>query len=129
MSHTVKIAAQFKTEHLNSFKRALETFGWKLDENAKMRTYGGNSSTSYSTVAVNPNNGYDIGIQFNEKTGEMECMGDFYDGSIAKTLGNNLDKLKQEYSCCLAEDVMAYEGFTSTRSAVNEEGTVYLDLE
>ena len=130
MSHTVKIQAQFKTEHLSAFKHALDHFGWKIKENAKTRTYPGDEGgrTVYPMVGVNPNDGYDIGIKFNEKTGELEVMGDFFGGSISTTLGNNLDKLKQEYSCCVAEDYFSYMGWSATRQ-VNQDGTITLEGE
>ena len=125
MSHTVKIQAKFRTECLDSFKRALANFGWQTKENSTARTYPGDPAqhTKYSLVAVNPENGYDLGVQLNEKTGELEVLGDFYGGSIAKTLGQNLDKLKQEYSCCVIEDRFAYEGVATTRQ-VEETGEI-----
>lgn len=125
MSHTVKIKAQFKTEHLQSFMRALEHFGWKTQENSKIRTFGSDPARNkvYDLIAVNPNNGYDLGLVFNRQSGELEVMGDFFDGSIAKTLGNNLDNLKQEYSCCVIEDKLAFEGYVASRQ-INNDGTV-----
>ncbi len=126
MSHTVKIQAKFKIEHMSAFKRALEHFGWKTVENSKARTYPGDQAghTTYPMVAVNPNSGYDIGVQFNEKTGELEAMADFYDGSIARTLGTNIDALKQEYSCCVAEDHFAYMGWSASREVNQETGEI-----
>ena len=125
MSHTVKIAAQFKTENLESFKRAIEHFGWKLVENTRIRTYSSDSArnTVYPMIAQNPNHGYDLGIQFNEATGELEVYGDFFDGSVARTLGRGIDKLKQEYTCCVAEDYFAFHGYTATRE-VMEDGKI-----
>jgi hypothetical protein len=125
MSHTVKITAQFKTEHLSSFRRALEKFGWKLVEDSKIRTYYNDPSRDkvYKMIAQNPNHGYDLGIQFNAETGELEVMGDFYDGSISKTLGTNLEQLKQEYGCCVLEDEFAFNGYVSTRE-IEQDGTI-----
>ena len=125
MSHTVKIQAKFRTECLSSFKRAMAVFGWSTKENSKIRTYPGDPdrTTEYPLIAVNPNAGYDLGVQFNEKTGELEVLGDFYDGSISKTLGTNLDKLKQEYSCCVIEDKFAYEGVSTTRQ-LEQDGSI-----
>jgi hypothetical protein len=124
MSHTVKINTQFKTEHMNAFKRALESFGWSLKENAKIRTYQSDEArnTTYPTIMVNPQTGYDIGLKTNEQTGEIELFGDFYDGSIARTLGSNVEKLKQEYSACVIEDKLAYEGYSVERQLNQETG-------
>ena len=130
MSHTVKIKAQFKTQNLESFKRAIEHFGWKLVENSKIRTYRGDPGreTIYPMIGLNPENGFDVGIQFNQETGELEVLGDFYDGSISKTLGKDLDKLKQEYACCVAEDQLAYMGYSAMRQA-EQDGTISIYAE
>jgi hypothetical protein len=130
MSHTVKIQAQFKTEQFSSFKRACEHFGWKIVENSKIRTYRNDPSrnTVYPMIALNPNHGYDLGIQFNEKTGELEVLGDFFDGSVAQTLGRDLDKLKQEYAACVAEDYFTIMGWSATRE-ITEDGKIVVNGE
>lgn len=126
MSHTVKIQAKFRVEHMNSFKRAMEHFGWKIAENSKIRTYASDPArdTIYPAIAVNPQQGFDLGIQFNEETGEIEVLGDFYGGSVAKTLGTNIDKLKQEYACCVAEDHFALMGWSATREVTADDKIV-----
>ena len=63
-------------------------------------------------VAINPETGYDLGLQFNEATGEIEVMGDFYDGSLARAFGENLNSLKQQYSCKVIEDYVAQHGYS-----------------
>lgn len=125
MSHTVKINTSFKTEHMQSFKRAVESFGWSLKDNSKINTYPSDPGRNkvYPMIMQNPG-GYDIGLLFNEQTGEIELYGDFFDGSIQKTLGSNIDKLKQEYSCAVIEDKLAYDGYTTTRSQNQETGEV-----
>ena len=125
MSHTVKIKSQFKAEHMESFKRALAQFGWQTKENSTIRTYSSDQDRNvvYPMIAVNPNAGYDLGLKINELTGELEVMGDFYDGSIAKTLGSELNDLKKEYSCCVIEDKLAFEGYVATRT-VNQDNTI-----
>jgi hypothetical protein len=125
MSHTVKIQAKFKTEQLEAFKRALSVFGWTTKEKSQIRTYPGDSarSTVYDLIAVNPNSGYDLGLVFNDKTGELEVMGDFYDGSISKTLGSGIDNLKQEYSLAVIEDKFAFDGYVTSRE-VEQDGAI-----
>ena len=125
MSHTVKIQTHFKTENLNSFRRALEHFGWKIVENAKIRTYSSDPArnTVYGMIAQNPGSGYDMGLKMNEETGELEVFCDYFDGSITKALGQNMQDLKQEYSCCVIEDKLAYDGYTAARH-VDEKGVV-----
>jgi hypothetical protein len=130
MSHTVKISAQFRSEQFQAFKRAIEKFGWKLIENSKIRTYRNDPArdTIYPMIAQNPNSGFDLGLRFNEATGELEVLGDFYDGSVAQTLGRDLDKLKQEYSCQVIEDHFTMQGYVVNRE-VNAEGLVTVTVE
>ena len=125
MSHTVKIPAKFRIDQLESFKRALSAFGWTTKEKSTIRTYPSDNArhTVYDLIAVNPQSGYDLGLVFNQKSGELEVMGDFYDGSIGKTLGNGLEKLKQEYSLAVIEDKFAFEGFVATRE-VESDGSI-----
>jgi hypothetical protein len=110
---------------MTSFQRALTHFGWKIENDSKINTYPSDPARNevYPMVAKNPNNGYDIGMKLNETTGEIELYGDFYDGSISKTLGSNCEALKQEYGCCVIEDKLAYEGYVATRH-VQENGIV-----
>jgi hypothetical protein len=132
MSHTVKIATQFKVEHLNAFKRSLEKFGWTIKEKSKARTYHNDPDRDkvYDYVAVNPGTGnvHDVGINVNNVTNELEIMCDFYGGSIEKTLGKELNNLKKEYSCTVIEDKLAYEGYTVQRQ-LNLDGSIDLIAE
>ena len=123
MSHTVKITTKFKNENFNAFKHALEHFGWTLKENAKARTYPGDmaGNTVYPMVAVNPNTGYDLGIKIDEN--EIATFGDFYGGSIAQTLGQDLNELRKEYAFRVCEEKLVNEGYCVERT-VNQDGTL-----
>jgi hypothetical protein len=126
MSHSVKLDAKFKIDQKDSLRRAFENLGWSLKENSTARTYSYDEakSTKYPLVAVNPqSNGYDLGLQFNDKTGEIEVIGDFYGGSVAASLGQNLDRLKQENQACVFEDHFAYFGYSTTRNVL-ENGEI-----
>jgi hypothetical protein len=96
MSHTVNVATQFK--NFEAFQDALKSLVWTIKHNAQIRTYHSDPERTkiYETVGVNPVNGYDIGISLN-KEGEISVHCDFYDGSIAKSLGQQLCKLKTQY--------------------------------
>jgi hypothetical protein len=127
MSHTVKIAVQFKTSEVAQLKKALEVKGWALEENATSRQYAGRVEGPYRYVAKNPSNegnAYDIGI--NVKGENLELLSDFYGGSIEKSLGANLQGLKQEFAAAVIED--EYPNATITRTLDNE-GNLILDLE
>lgn len=127
MSHTVKIKTTFKDASI--FKKALEKFGWTIKENSKIRTYPSDSArdTVYKQIAVNPaSSGYDIGIT-TKPDGEIELYADFYDGSIQKSLGQDLQRLRQEYSTQLTIDEMTFNGFTAEQS-VGKNGEILLEF-
>lgn len=131
MSHTVKIQTKFK--QLDALKKAFEHFGWTITENAKARTYSYDSTANkkYDFVAVNPSQDgsmtFDLGITQAEN-GELELFGDMWGGSIAKTLGTGLDKLKQEYAYRVIEQKYAYEGASVFRE-VNQDGTQTVNVD
>jgi hypothetical protein len=111
MSHSVKIQTRFKS--LDTLRKAFEQFGWTLKENSKAKTYPSDPArdTIYPFVAVNPQQGYDLGLKIKED-GEVEVFGDFYDRSLSEQLGRNLDKLKQTYSKQLIEDTYVQQGYS-----------------
>ncbi|NBQ70328.1 MAG: hypothetical protein EBU46_16440 [Nitrosomonadaceae bacterium] len=130
MSHTVKIKTQFK--QIGPLKDAFRAMGWTIKEKSKIRTYPGDpkSNEVYDFVAVNPDKNasyaYDVGI--NESGEELSVHCDFFGGSIAKTLGSDLIKLKDEYACQVIEQKYAYEGAAVFRTT-NSDGTIDLDVQ
>lgn len=131
MSHTVKIQTKFT--QLNPLKKAFEHFGWTITENAKARTYNGDPKKNdvYPFVAVNPSTNqdrlFDMGMKIAEN-GEIEVYGDLWGGSIASTLGQNLDKLRGEYAYRVIEEKFAYEGASVFRTH-NEDGSMDVTVE
>lgn len=125
MSHTVKIQTKFKNENFNAFKRAIEHFGWKLEENGKARTYYSDpaKNTIYPMVAKNPGKGeaYDMGIKI--EGDQIALYGDFFGGSIAQSLGQDLNELRKEYAFRVIEERLVNEGYTVERT-VNQDGTL-----
>lgn len=97
MSHSVAIATQFKS--ISALRKAFESLGWTLKENSKIRTYYSDPVRNkvYQTIAVNPRQGYDVGI-IETESGEIKLECDFYSpGLIAATLGNEFNELKKKY--------------------------------
>ena len=130
MSHTVKIQTKFT--QLNPLKKAFEHFGWNIVENAKAKTYPNDPRQNevYAYVAKNPqtsSNNYDVGIKVGAN-GEVEVHCDFYGGSIAQTLGNNLDKLRGEYAYRVIEEKYAYEGASVFRE-MKEDGSMEVTVD
>ncbi len=128
MSHTVKIKTQFKD--LSMFKKALKALGWDVKENTKIRTYHSdpNRDELYKYVAVNPKaNGFDVGVKV-KPDGEMELFADFYDGSIASTLGADLTKLRQQYATEVTIDELTFNGYVCNTST-DTKGNVIIEAE
>ena len=131
MSHTVKIQTKFT--QLEPLKKAFEQFGWKIKEKSTARTYAYDPQKNkvYDLVAVNPGKEgsmtFDLGLTVKED-GEIDVLGDLWGGSIAQTLGNNLEKLKGEYAYRVIEQKYAYEGASVFRT-VNQDGTQTVDVE
>ena len=131
MSHTVKIQTKFT--QLDPLRKAFAHFGWVIKENSTARTYSSNEDRTkvFPFLAVNPqtgSNAYDLGIQRNETTGELDVLGDFYGGSVAQTLGENLSKLKGEYAYRVIEERYTYEGASVMRT-VNQDGSQTVNVE
>lgn len=109
MSHTVQIHTQFKD--LDALRKTLAEFGWNLVERGRIRTYSSSDSSHiYDYVAVNPQQGYDIGVELGENS-EIRLLADLYDGSITNQLGVGLAKLKQKYSKNVLEAELLYRGY------------------
>jgi hypothetical protein len=131
MSHSAKI--QTKITQLEPLKRALEHFGWRVIENAKARTYEYDPKKNqvYDFVAVNPeqatNMTFDLGIM-REENGELSVSCDMWGGSIARSLGQNLETLKGEYAYRVIEQKYAIEGASVFRT-IKEDGTQEVDVE
>lgn len=103
MSHTVAIKTQFN--NWEAFKTALAKLNWTIKEKSKINTYPSDPgrNTIYDNIAVNAQRGgYDMGIVVNEK-GEISLHYDPYGGSIYRTLGQDLAKLKQQYVVAVTE--------------------------
>jgi len=114
MSHSVNITTQFK--NVRNLLDQFRLLGWAIEENNKCRTYPSDPRREevHRYVAKNPHtNGYDIGINLDDKHNAYFVC-DFFDPSIEKQLGKNLQKVKQGYSLAeikkrLREEDMEYK--------------------
>lgn len=101
MSHTVR----HKMPAMNNpgtLVRAFDKLGWKVVMDAHVRTYSAaDAAVTYKWVALNPEqHGYDLGIVQDPKTKELTIAGDtsMMGREVWAALGDNFDKLKQQYS-------------------------------
>jgi len=125
MSHTVKVAVQFKVTERPQLTRAMAALGWTLVQNGQARQYGG-TSMGYPYVAVNPDktgSGYDVGIK--PEGGVLGFYTDFYGGSVGKTLGEGFFKLKQEFASAVIEDEFPNASLTRQR---DEQGNIIVEI-
>ena len=106
MSHSINIKTEFKniTNLLDQFKLA----GWTILQNTKCNTYPSDPRRDelHRYVAKNPQNGYDVGIDIDAQ-GMAVFVCDFFDRSIERQLGRNLQKIKQGYALQEVKDFMA----------------------
>ena len=127
MSHTVKIEGKFKTSEVGVLAKAFGKFNWGFVENATSRQYSGPTRHTYRYVAINPEKrgqDYDIGINVNGEF--LEMFSDPYGGSINRQLGDNMERLKQEFAACVIED--EFPNATVLRT-VGEKGALELEVE
>jgi|LakMenEpi03Aug12_release.lakeMendotaPanAssembly.Ray.scaffolds.fasta_scaffold876530_2 hypothetical protein len=111
MSHSVNIKTQFKNIQnlLGQFTQA----GWAIEQNTKCRTYPSDPRRDevHTYVAKNPKNtGYDIGIDIDSE-GNAYFVCDFFDSSIEKQLGQNLQNIKQGYTLTEIQRQLDAENF------------------
>lgn len=129
MSHTVEIALEVKESEFSIFQKALEVFGWNIVENSKVRSYYDQDQKVYRYVALNPSketNAYDIGLEI--ENGKVKLLTDYYGGSVAKSLGENMNRLRQEYAIKIIEDEYAWSGQVVRAESVDENGDIMVDV-
>lgn len=131
MSHTSKIEIQIKAEHISTLLRAFKTLGWENTENATMRTYKGRSSERYQYVAINPDKvqqAYDVGMTINGGTNDIEFFTDYYGGSVAHTLGEDMCNLRQEFVAQTALESLPNVISSSRKVLANGELELVVDV-
>lgn len=109
MSHSVNVLTQFKDIKL--LQSVFESFDWKIQTDAKCRTYPTDPSKDvvHQYIAVNPlSHGYDVGIDV-DSDGNAVFTCDFFDRSIEEKLGRNLKNIKQGYSLSKLKRFMSEE--------------------
>lgn len=98
MSHSVNIKTQFK--NINTLLNQFKGLGWEIVTDQKCRTYYSDPRREevHKYVAKNPQaGGFDVGIGVdNDNNAYFVC--DFFDHSIERQLGSNLQKVKQGYA-------------------------------
>jgi hypothetical protein len=98
MSHSVNIKTQFK--NIKNLLAQFEKAGWRILTDTKCNTYPSDPRRDeiHKYVAKNPApNGYDVGINIDsEQNAYFVC--DYFGGSIERSLGTDMTKVKQGYA-------------------------------
>jgi hypothetical protein len=98
MSHSVNIKTQFK--NINNLLAQFEKLGWTIVASQRCHTYPSDPRREeiHQYVAKNPaQGGYDVGINVDAE-GNAYFVCDFFGGSIERTLGKDMHKVKQGYA-------------------------------
>ena len=87
-------------KNLPSLIRAFESLGWNVRTKSKCRTWSGNRDRTkvYDYVAVNPADGYDLGIVQGPKGLTLEGDTSMMREDVWDCLGKDFSKLKRQYS-------------------------------
>jgi len=128
MSHFVTVDVEITS--IEALKRAVEKLGYRLQSNAYCRGWSGQTQKcDYVVPLPGP---YDLGFILQDKT--YVPVGDFYNGHIARYLGNGqrgtrneIGKLLQQYA---VEEVLieAQQNGMSWTTKQDEAGNIVIEL-
>jgi hypothetical protein len=132
MSHIAKYG-KAKFTNPGVLIKAFEKLGWNVQQKAHIRTYShSEQQIVFPYVAVNPKNGYDIGLTENPVTHEWELNGDFsMDATIRQQLSgplNQFEKLQLQYNFFTLADYANDLG-GSIDSETLADGTIMGEIE
>lgn len=128
MSHIVQLNLTIKD--LVALEKACQFLGTvELKRNQKhFRYYGGQSGKCDHAISVRDNpQAYELGLVAN-KDGGFDLNGDFYAGGqgLRDAVGDNAEKLKQEYAAQVCIKGYKKQGFTRVKRKIEENGTLTL---
>jgi len=135
MSHLVK--GQSKITDIDVLRQALQNMGLGLRNGGRPRFYYDQSEAGIDCDYVVPLPGkYDLGLKMNESTGtyDMVCDSELLSGSYGrgsegrKILGENAEKLVNEYAWVAAQQEAAQNNYAAARS-YEADGTQVIILE
>ncbi|MCC3409745.1 MAG: DUF1257 domain-containing protein [Microcoleus sp. PH2017_10_PVI_O_A] len=121
MSHFSQIKTQIR--NLNSLEAALTDLGidWKSGP-TEVRGYRGLTSTA--EVAIEQENGYDVGFSWNGT--EYELVADLQFWQQAWSVDRFLNKVTQRYAYHTVVNESAKQGFQVSEQKQNQDGSIRL---
>lgn len=121
MSHTTKLSLIVKD--LTSLAAAAKALGGELVRDAKTFVYfAGNKEACDHAIRFPNTNGYEIGVIKNAKGFDLRA--DFWGNHLGKVVGQDGNKLKQQYALAVAKKhCTGYRLSITTK----EDGTIVID--
>ena len=96
---------------MNNLASQFTKLGWKIIKDSRCRTYPSDPRRDevHQYVAQNPEQkGYDVGINVDQE-GRAYFVCDFFDRSIERQLGKNLQHIKQGYALTQLKKELQYD--------------------
>ncbi|MBE9177046.1 DUF1257 domain-containing protein [Oculatella sp. LEGE 06141] len=124
MSHFSQIKTQIRD--LTSLQSALTDLGvdWKPGPQA-VRGYRGQTQTA--EVAIEQDNGYDIGFKWNGQ--EYELVADLQYWKQTLTVDGFISQVTQRYAYCTVLNETAKQGFQVSEQQQNQDGSIRVVLQ
>lgn len=124
MSHFSQIKTQIR--NLTALQSALTDLGveWKAGPQA-VRGYRGQTKTA--DVAIEQNNGYDVGFSWNGQ--EYELVADLQYWQQPLTVEGFLNRVTQRYAYHTVVNTTANQGFQVTEQQQQQDGSIRLVLQ
>jgi hypothetical protein len=121
VSHQTEI--KLKVKNMSAMKAACEALGLELVKDAQCRGY---YSTMQRDYIVRLRGKYDVGLTL-EKDGSYSVDADFWDGYVAKEVGENCGTLMQKYGEKTVEEAAQIRGMSIYTEEL-ESGDVKMTL-
>lgn len=93
MSHLTEVKTEFKDAE--ALKKAAQELGFSWQANAECRFW--NDQSKKFDYVIKLKGPYDVGVRC-KPSGELALEADLHAGYVEKELGNNLERLKQQYA-------------------------------
>lgn len=104
MSHWVEKKANFKD--VEALAEACKMLGLQLDQNARARGWSG--ATIKADYVIKLDGSYDVALVKNGDS--YDITADWFDGSVARAIGREGNKLKQAYTAAATLKVARAQG-------------------
>lgn len=130
MSHISTFAAA-KFSDIALLCEAFKKLGWAICTNTTIRTYSDREAEiKFPYVAVNPLDGYDIGLRYDTKNNVWTLNSDFgmsashIHDTLSAMNSRGLEKLQQQYTFALCDNMATTHNGNTSEVEVLADGTI-----